>query len=485
VTTYYDILGVARNASAEEIKRAYRKLAQDYHPDKLAGVPPAVKKLAEEKFKDVQEAYEILSKHRAEYDNQLNAVNPPPSSPPPSQPRARTSPPGQARSVNLSCGNCKTIRSFSGQPLKCDVCGWELSQAKATPQPTTQPTRPKVRKNWYLAGRLFRVLPWSAWIVFGGAIVYVIALAFVPGTSDTPKATSQTQPVATEKAAAIPAATQKPTPVPTATAAAPLASAAVAVQQKKNASSASPPNQPPAKVTGQFGGIVHNLSSDVSAEFGVVVIDNGGALSGCMGVKSPLFGSGPLSGDVMGSDVSFVVTSTIGKITFVGRKNGDGISGTYTVDHGNPYTENGTFVLGKIRSEIPGSYLFGQTCPTDAEVHKNGMTFWSTTPVAPSTQGTPPKAEVTPPAPPPVAPMPRPNPKYVALGRISCYANQRVAIYTDETLTRSLRSLGPGENIFKVGVMGGSIGFTFNEYTTPSPDLWIDARDSSKLTCSR
>ena len=82
MTTYYDILGVPRNATAEEIKKAYRKLAQEYHPDKLAGVPPAVKKLAEEKFKDVQEAYEILSKHRAEYDNQLGAVNPPPPSPP-------------------------------------------------------------------------------------------------------------------------------------------------------------------------------------------------------------------------------------------------------------------------------------------------------------------------------------------------------------------------------------------------------------------
>ena len=65
-----------QTASAEDIKKAYRKLAQDFHPDKLAGVPPAVAKLAEEKFKDVQEAYEILSKHRAEYDNQLWAVAP-------------------------------------------------------------------------------------------------------------------------------------------------------------------------------------------------------------------------------------------------------------------------------------------------------------------------------------------------------------------------------------------------------------------------
>ena len=72
--TYYDILGVPQTASTQEIKAAYRKLAQEFHPDKLAGIPPAVAKLAEEKFKDVQEAYEILTKHRAEYNEQLKAV---------------------------------------------------------------------------------------------------------------------------------------------------------------------------------------------------------------------------------------------------------------------------------------------------------------------------------------------------------------------------------------------------------------------------
>ena len=93
--TYYDILGVSRTASTEDIKRAYRKLAQDFHPDKLTGIPPAVAKLAEEKFKDVQEAYEILTKHRAEYDNQLRAVAPPPPQP---QPQARTTAPASAPS---------------------------------------------------------------------------------------------------------------------------------------------------------------------------------------------------------------------------------------------------------------------------------------------------------------------------------------------------------------------------------------------------
>ncbi|HMK86331.1 MAG TPA: DnaJ C-terminal domain-containing protein [Steroidobacteraceae bacterium] len=61
---YYDTLGVSRGASAEEIKRAYRKLARKYHPD------VSKERNAEAKFKDVQEAYEVLKdpEKRAAYD---------------------------------------------------------------------------------------------------------------------------------------------------------------------------------------------------------------------------------------------------------------------------------------------------------------------------------------------------------------------------------------------------------------------------------
>ncbi|MCK4346107.1 MAG: molecular chaperone DnaJ [Bacteroidales bacterium] len=62
---YYEVLGVSRNASNEEIKKAYRKLALRYHPDKNPG-----DKSAEDKFKEAAEAYEVLSndQKRARYD---------------------------------------------------------------------------------------------------------------------------------------------------------------------------------------------------------------------------------------------------------------------------------------------------------------------------------------------------------------------------------------------------------------------------------
>ena len=64
---YYDTLGVAKNASDEDIKKAYRKLAMKHHPDRNQGDSA---KAAEEKFKEAKEAYEMLSddQKRAAYD---------------------------------------------------------------------------------------------------------------------------------------------------------------------------------------------------------------------------------------------------------------------------------------------------------------------------------------------------------------------------------------------------------------------------------
>src|SRR5688572_2094795 len=62
---FYEVLGLSKTASADEIKRAHRKLVRQYHPDVNKN-----NKGAEEKFKEVQEAYDVLSdaEKRANYD---------------------------------------------------------------------------------------------------------------------------------------------------------------------------------------------------------------------------------------------------------------------------------------------------------------------------------------------------------------------------------------------------------------------------------
>src|SRR3954468_20417539 len=62
---YYEVLGVNKDASSEEIKKSYRKLAMKYHPDRNPDNPKA-----EEQFKEAKEAYEVLSDadKRAAYD---------------------------------------------------------------------------------------------------------------------------------------------------------------------------------------------------------------------------------------------------------------------------------------------------------------------------------------------------------------------------------------------------------------------------------
>ena len=63
---YYEILEISRNATQEEINRAFRRLAQKYHPDRNPGDSEA-----EVKFKKINEAYQVLSNptERAAYDN--------------------------------------------------------------------------------------------------------------------------------------------------------------------------------------------------------------------------------------------------------------------------------------------------------------------------------------------------------------------------------------------------------------------------------
>ncbi len=74
--TYYEVLEVAESATDKEIKKAYRRLSQEYHPDKVPSHLSKLRKDAEEKFKQIQEASDVLSHpdKRKEYDARLKEL---------------------------------------------------------------------------------------------------------------------------------------------------------------------------------------------------------------------------------------------------------------------------------------------------------------------------------------------------------------------------------------------------------------------------
>ena len=65
---YYEVLGVDRSAADQEIKKAYRRIAMKYHPDRIQsqGLPPELLSAAEEKFKEIQDAFDRIERARGD-----------------------------------------------------------------------------------------------------------------------------------------------------------------------------------------------------------------------------------------------------------------------------------------------------------------------------------------------------------------------------------------------------------------------------------
>ena len=151
--THYDILRVPEDADDKEIKAAYKQAVLDYHPDHMpTGVSKRMREDAAETWSQIQEAFAVLGdpESREEYDTLLEEMRRSeeaekqfePSTPPPAPPKPKPTPASRTH-MNLSCGKCKSIRSFSGQPPTCDECGWVCrSVPQATPQQQPAPDEP-------------------------------------------------------------------------------------------------------------------------------------------------------------------------------------------------------------------------------------------------------------------------------------------------------------------------------------------------------
>lgn len=115
---YYDILGLKKNASQEEIKRAYRKLVRQYHPDHHPGTPP-------ERMQAINEAYGVLSdpQKRRQYDLTTGVrVEPPPPQQPGTKP---PSGPVQGRSAqSVETSKRATVPNYGTYADYPEDSGW-------------------------------------------------------------------------------------------------------------------------------------------------------------------------------------------------------------------------------------------------------------------------------------------------------------------------------------------------------------------------
>lgn len=150
--TCYEVLGVSESATKKEIRSAFRELAQQFHPDKVPSHLPELRKLAEERFKEIEEAYEVLkdSAKRAQYDRVLKEYRKPQGFPQkPDQPAPPSPPPPSGTPPGPPANPGGTNASGSSQ---------------ASQQPPTPPasTRPKVSRGWAIA------IGWIAGLLFLG-----------------------------------------------------------------------------------------------------------------------------------------------------------------------------------------------------------------------------------------------------------------------------------------------------------------------------
>lgn len=380
--TYYDVLGVSQRASEDMIKTAFRKKAKLAHPDTVAGLTASLgsyaaerlKATLEQDFRELMEAYEVLSdsQKRREYDDFLRQLQEASARPPCTPPESQGPPPPDSPPTSNFCTVC-------GLPLAgndCAACAkrsplfsstaaflWVLSFIIAVPIAVTIPkdnswngdTCTSIltilgitvlfagKRLWAGIKRLCKTQPKMGALAIETAALVILSLGV--GALNPKAAAKTTVPPSRPQSAvvvekSVEDSAVKPEVIPPATSHTPKVTATTV------------PVQPVVRsLSGQFGGVVNNLTAGVSADFEIAVKDNGGQLSGCMVVKQPLYGTGPLVGVVRGSDVSFTVGSLIGRLIFSGRIENETLRGTYIVRGPPAPDQDGTFTLQRLRSE--------------------------------------------------------------------------------------------------------------------------------------
>jgi len=162
--SYYTVLGISESATQDEIKRAYRDVIRQVHPDSVPNASPYWRRTAEERSKEINEAYHVLAdpSQRLSYNAQLaKYLQRPVPATPPSPPKAEvTTTRSYNRPPSLRHQQRNRKRGYNWQPLKrwaakypllaCSLagCGKTRFEADAVPRnslvSTAQPDKKKV-----------------------------------------------------------------------------------------------------------------------------------------------------------------------------------------------------------------------------------------------------------------------------------------------------------------------------------------------------
>ena len=149
--TYYTVLNVPETASLSEIKGAYRDLIRQVHPDTISNLAPYLRRIAEEKAKEITEAYSVLSSSnkRQEYDEQLAAYR--------RQTNADTPPPPHTQQAS----------SQSSSGPYCSMCGTSLSAGGFCSKCNQFTTPQQTKYNWAFLKRWSQEHPILAFAISG------------------------------------------------------------------------------------------------------------------------------------------------------------------------------------------------------------------------------------------------------------------------------------------------------------------------------
>jgi len=336
--TYYTLPKVRETASASEIKTAYRDLIKQVHPDTIANLAPYLRQIAEDKTKEITEAYTVLSNpsKRRDYDRQLAAYRHQ-NSPPPQSPAPQPTPSQTASTASFGyCNKCGTSLYASGYCPKCS----KFATPAGTPAAASPPRPQAVRwlgYNWAPLKRWAREHPIIVVFTVLYSSVFIASLFPYANTLQSPESKPSSF---TNNAAAASTGPYSKYPCDFRDKISPIDGKPCSERQDQSVP-APPPGftvdekatgtqspTPTVSVSGAYVGTVHNQTTNLGSTFTVVFHHTkAGVLDGCMEVKLPLYLSGVLRGSVRGSHVNFVVAD----ITFQGDASENAIAGSYVV----------------------------------------------------------------------------------------------------------------------------------------------------------